>query len=104
MSPPSRLTNKWRRSWTDPALDISIFEPAGGHPEEVRGREDHGELQEAQSNQQTRSAALSPRGPCPRLLGLRTGVSLGWYVRLVFPSMTVSCRFGLLASYGVFES
>ena len=89
MSPPSRLTNKWRRSWTDPALDISIFEPAGGHPEEVRGREDHGELQEAQSgelqeaqtNQKAQPAAHSPRGPDPRLLGLRTGVFL---VRLGF--------------------
>ena len=38
--------------WADPALDFAIFEPAGGHPEEVRGREDHGELREAQSNQQ----------------------------------------------------
>ena len=40
------------RGWADPALDFAIFEPAGGHPEEVRGREDHGELREAQSNQQ----------------------------------------------------
>ena len=38
------------RGWTDPAVDISIFESAGSHREEVRGREDHGELQEAQSN------------------------------------------------------
>ena len=59
---------------TDPALDVPIFEPAGGHPEQVRGREDHGELEEAQSNQQAQPAADSPRGPGPRLLGLRTGV------------------------------
>ena len=35
------------RGWTDSALDISTFEPAGGHPEDVRRREDHGELHEA---------------------------------------------------------
>ena len=29
------------RGWADPALDFAIFEPAGGHPEEVRGRVDH---------------------------------------------------------------
>ena len=31
--------------WADPALDLAIFEPAGGHPKEVRGRENHGQLQ-----------------------------------------------------------
>ena len=53
----------------------SVLEPAGGHPEEVRGREEHGELQ-AQSNQQAQPAADSPRGPGPRLLGLRMGATL----------------------------
>ena len=28
----------------DPALDLSVLEPAGGHPEEVRRRLDHREL------------------------------------------------------------
>jgi len=37
---------------SDSALDVPILEPAGGHPEKVRGREDHRELQKAQSNQQ----------------------------------------------------
>ena len=62
------------RDWADQAIDFSIFEPAGGHPEEFRGCEDHGELEEAQSNQQAQPAAYSPRGPGPRLLGLRTSV------------------------------
>ena len=39
------------RGWADPAVDFSICEPAGGHPEEVRGHANHRELQEAQSNQ-----------------------------------------------------
>ena len=30
------------RGWADPTLDFTIFEPAGGHPEIVRGRDDHG--------------------------------------------------------------
>ena len=58
----------------DPALDISIFEPTGSHSENVRKRENHGELQEAQPNQQAQSAADFPRGPGPRFLWLRTGV------------------------------
>ena len=74
MSPPSQLTNGVIGS-TDPALGISIFEPAGDHPEGVRGREDHGELQEVQTNQQAQSAAHSPHGPGSKLVGLRTGVS-----------------------------
>ena len=85
------------RVWADPALDFSIFEPAGGHPEEVRGSEDHSELEEAQSNQQStpssdrisirtrrrtaRAAgmhpllstlALGPAGPLDPLLGVLT--------------------------------
>ena len=44
--------NQFLAAVADPTLDFTIFEPAGGHPEKVRGREDHGELQEAQSNQQ----------------------------------------------------
>ena len=40
------------RGWAYPALDIIIFEPAGGHLDHFRGREDHGKLQEAQLNQQ----------------------------------------------------
>ena len=71
------------RGWADPALDFSIFEPAGGHPEEARGGEDHRELQEAQPNQHVQPAADSSRGPGPRLLGLRTGffpVRLGFFV------------------------
>ena len=35
-----------------PIQHSTIFEPAGGHPENVRGCEDYGELQESQSNQQ----------------------------------------------------
>ena len=74
LSPPSRLTDGVVGR-TDPALDFSIFDPAGGHPKEVRGRDNHGELQEAQSNQQTQPATDSPSGPGPRLLGPRKGVS-----------------------------
>ena len=44
--------NQGPRGWADPALDFTMFEPAGGHPEEVWGREDDGELRQAQSNQQ----------------------------------------------------
>ena len=69
------------RGWADAALDFSIFEPTGGHPENVRGREDHGELEEPQSSKQAQPAAHSPRGPGPRLLRLRTGV---FSVRLGF--------------------
>ena len=67
-----KATQPAPRGWT--ALDVTVFEPDGGHPEEFHGREDHGELQEAQSNQQAQSAADAARGIDPRLLGLRTGV------------------------------
>ena len=74
MSSPSHLTDGVVGR-ADPVLDFSIFEPAGGHPKQVWGHEDHGELQEAQSNQQTQPATDSLSGPGPRLFGPRKGVS-----------------------------
>ena len=60
-----------------------MFEPTGDHSEEIRGREDHGEVQEAQSNMQAQPAAHSSGGPGRRLLGLKKGVfpvGLGFFV------------------------
>ena len=59
------------RGWADAAIDFSIFEPAGTHPEEDRGREDHGEVQEAQSKQQAQPAAHPQRGCRPSAVMLR---------------------------------
>ena len=62
--------------WVDSALDLTVLEPAGGHPEEIWQCEDHGELQGAQPNSQAQPTADSPRGPGPGLLRLRSGVFL----------------------------
>ena len=58
----------------DPALDLSVLEPAGGHPKDAWRRSDHRELQETQPDQQPQVDAYSSRGLCPRLAGEGTGV------------------------------
>ena len=58
----------------DPALDLSVLEPAGDHPEEIWRRSDHRELQETQSDQRPQPASYSPRGPSSRLPSEGTGI------------------------------
>ena len=53
----------------DPALDLSVFKPAGGHLKEVWRRSDHLQRQEPQPDQQPQPVAHPPRGPGPDSLG-----------------------------------
>ena len=59
---------------SDRALDLSILEPAGGHPGEVRRRSDLRELQETQPDQQPQPAAHSSRESSPPRPGEEAGV------------------------------
>ena len=68
-------------SRSDAALDLSVLEPAGGHPKKSWRRLDHRE--KTQPDQQSQPAAYSSRGPSPRLPGEGAGV--------------LSLRFSLLA-------
>lgn len=36
-------------AYIHPALDIAIFEPTDGHTEDIQGRKNHGDLQDANS-------------------------------------------------------